>query len=372
MLFSSGWMFVIPRILGGVTTLERRWDSLASPSDGLGRGHPGRRSARAGAHVPRLRSYVDPSGRREQSGEGGRIAERGIQDLCRAWYAAFRPAERAACRRVEDPAARHGATSWRLPGQSAASERWTFWFASRRATAGRRSPLIGLRSGTVAGHMTSILDKIGVGDEEAAKAYTLEQGLTSRVSREACPSRRRRRRERFAHSALFVTTSSRQRADPACGGRESTRSYSYAQHVHPPMPRRPPGRRGGAHGDGIEASFSSASAGGRGRGGHPAGVFEAQPGAPKRIRSRCESALMPVSQFPRGRLFGGRFTPRSGNLRAGSTGSDFGVRRRSSTIAGKGSGWRSRPSRSQGPRPGAGVRGGVGGTTVRADSAHRH
>ena len=26
-LFSSGWMFVIPRILGGVATLERRWDA---------------------------------------------------------------------------------------------------------------------------------------------------------------------------------------------------------------------------------------------------------------------------------------------------------------------------------------------------------
>ena len=53
---------------------------------------------------------------------------------------------------------------------------------------------------TVAGHMTSILDKIGVGDEDAAKAYTLGQGLTSRVGRGSMPNRRRRRRERFAQT----------------------------------------------------------------------------------------------------------------------------------------------------------------------------
>ena len=58
-LFSSGWMYLLPRILGVIATLNRQWDTAQTPfSNGYRNSHARRRSPRARTYLPGLRSFV--------------------------------------------------------------------------------------------------------------------------------------------------------------------------------------------------------------------------------------------------------------------------------------------------------------------------
>jgi class 3 adenylate cyclase/tetratricopeptide (TPR) repeat protein len=183
-LFSSGWMYSVPRILGGIDALSRRWDAaeahfrLAIDSAG-----------RAGA-LPELgRTYLDharmlvtqgEASSRSRAIESLRLGFQILVDL--GMHPFVRQAQQVAeVLKIRLPAA--------VPRPAAhpdnLSEREVEVLV-RMAQGHSRQRIAGdlvLGPRTIAGHLSSIFRKIGVSDEAAATAYTVEQGLTPRADR---------------------------------------------------------------------------------------------------------------------------------------------------------------------------------------------
>lgn len=187
-LFSSGWMFVIPRILGGVATLERRWDA----SDAHFRMALDVATG-VGARPELGRTYLDYA-RMLMLQDAASNRVRAVELLKEAFKIFVELGMHPYVRRSEQLAEVLGIRLPATPPRPGVypddlSEREVDVLVRMAQGHNRQKVAADLVLGqrTVAGHMTSILDKIRVGDEEAAKAYTLEQGLTSRVDRGGMP-----------------------------------------------------------------------------------------------------------------------------------------------------------------------------------------
>lgn len=261
-LFSSGWMYSVPRILGGIAALNRRWDAaevqfrLAIDTAG-----------RAGA-LPELgRTYLDHARMLVTQGEDGsrsraiELLRLGFQILVDLGMHPFvRQAKQVAeILKIRLPAA--------VPRPAAhpdnLSEREVEVLVRMSEGHGRQKIASDLVLGqkTIAGHLSSIFRKIGVNDEAAATAYTREQGLTPRA-------------DHGRHVQVLEPADASNRAlriilvsDVVASGDLIRRTGDARAHelirMHNTFIRRSLASHNGmeiAHtGDGIEAAFSSAS-----------------------------------------------------------------------------------------------------------------
>jgi class 3 adenylate cyclase/tetratricopeptide (TPR) repeat protein len=261
-VFSSGWMFVIPRVLGSIDTLNSRWDAAEA----------------------RFRVAVEVATRVGARPELGRT----YLDYARMWLVQNDPSNRARAielvtqasqifvelgmhpfvRRAEQLAEALGtrlppASQRRAPYPDNLSER-EVEVLNRMAQGHSRQKIAGdlvLGQKTVAGHVSSIFTKIRVSDDAAATTYALEQGLAS-------PGQHRQRPQPVDEaegsarplriilvSDVVASADMIQRSGDAKAHdlirthnmlvRQCLASYQGAEVVHT--------------GDGVEASFSSAS-----------------------------------------------------------------------------------------------------------------
>jgi class 3 adenylate cyclase/tetratricopeptide (TPR) repeat protein len=183
-LFSSGWMYSVPRILGGIAALNRRWDA-AEAHFRLAIDTAGRAAA-----LPELgRTYLDHARMLVTQGEEGSRA-RAVESLRHGFQIVVDLGMHPFVRQAKQLAE---ILKIRLPAavpQSAAhpdtlSEREVEVLV-RMAQGHSRQKIAGdlvLGQRTIAGHLSSIFRKIGVSDEAAATVYTREQGLTPRADR---------------------------------------------------------------------------------------------------------------------------------------------------------------------------------------------
>jgi class 3 adenylate cyclase/tetratricopeptide (TPR) repeat protein len=261
-LFSSGWMYAIPRMLGGIAALNRRWDTaeahFRAAIDAAGR---------AGA-LPELgRTYLDHARMLATQGEAG-SRSRAIESLRLGFQILVDLGMHPFVRRAKQVAE---ILKIRLPAavpRPAAhpdnlSEREVEVLVRMAQGHSRQKIATDLVLGqkTIAGHLSSIFRKIGVNDEAAATAYTLEQGLTPRADR----GRQVQTREPAAASsrALRIILVS----DVVASGELIRRTGDARAHelirMHNTFIRRCLASHDGAEvahtGDGIEAAFSSAS-----------------------------------------------------------------------------------------------------------------
>lgn len=261
-LFSSGWMYAVPRILGGIAALNHRWDTAEAhfrvAIDVAGR---------AGA-LPELgRTYLDharmlvtqgEASSRSRAVESLRLGFQILVDL--GMHPFVRQAKQVAeVLKIRLPAAvpRPGAHPDNLSEREVEVLVRMAQGHSRQQIA---SDLV-LGQRTIAGHLSSIFRKIGVSDEAAATAYTLEQGLTPRADH----GRQVQVLEPAAASnrALRIILVS----DVVASGDLIRRTGDARAHelirMHNTFIRRCLASHNGmeiAHtGDGIEAAFSSAS-----------------------------------------------------------------------------------------------------------------
>jgi class 3 adenylate cyclase/tetratricopeptide (TPR) repeat protein len=183
-LFSSGWMYAIPRILGGIAALNRRWDAAEAhfrvAIDAAGR---------AGA-LPELgRTYLDHARMLVTLGEAS-SRSRAIESLRLGFQILVDLGMHPFVRQARQTA---GILKIRLPAavpRPAAhpdnlSEREVEVLVRMAQGHSRQKIASDLVLGqrTIAGHLSSIFRKIAVSDEAAATAYTREQGLTPRADR---------------------------------------------------------------------------------------------------------------------------------------------------------------------------------------------
>jgi class 3 adenylate cyclase/tetratricopeptide (TPR) repeat protein len=260
-VFSTGWMYSVPRLLGCVAALNHRWDAAES--------HFRRAvelTGRAGA-LPELgRSHLDHARMLVARGDASDRA-RAIESLRLGFRIVAELGMHPSVRQAKGVAE---ALKIRLPAETARptphpdnlSEREVDVLVRMAQGQNRQkiaSDLV-LGQSTIAGHLTTIFRKIGVSDEAAATAYTREQGLTLRADRgargEGAPGAGRSRTLRI----ILVT-------DVVASGDLIRRAGDSRAHeligIHNALIRRCLASHNGievAHtGDGIEAAFSSAS-----------------------------------------------------------------------------------------------------------------
>lgn len=261
-LFSTGWMYAIPRILGQIAALNHRWDMAETHFRAAVEV-----AGRAGA-LPELgRSHLDHARMLVARGDAGSRA-RAIESVRLGFPIVAELGMHPFVRQAKEVAAALGI---RLPAETARpiahpdnlSEREVDVLVRMAEGHSRQkiaSDLV-LAQTTVAAHASSILRKTGVSDEAAATAYTREQGLTPRADR----GRRAQPPERGPGSSralriILVT-------DVAASGDLIRRTGDARAHelirIHNALIRRCLASHNGtevAHtGDGIEAAFSSAS-----------------------------------------------------------------------------------------------------------------
>lgn len=259
-LFSSGWMYAVPRMLGAIAAVNHRWDvaeaHLRTAIDVTGR---------AGAVCELGRSYLDHARMLVARGdeadrplaiESLRLAFPILVDL--GMHPSIEQAKGVAqALRVRLPVA----AARPSPHPDDLSEREVDVLV--RMSQGHSRQKIAhdlvLAGRTVASHVSSILQKIGVSDEAAATAYSREQGLQPRAERARRVTPELARAGRNLRT-LLVT-------DIVASGDLIRRAGDARAHelfrMHNAMIRRclaaHAGREVAHTGDGIEAAFQSAS-----------------------------------------------------------------------------------------------------------------
>jgi eukaryotic-like serine/threonine-protein kinase len=258
-LFSTGWMYSVPRILGVSAALSRRWDAaeahfrVAMETTGRAGAFP----ELARAHLDHARMLVaqGDASARPRAIESLRLAFPIVVDL--GMHPFVEQAKRVGeALRIRLPAVAARPT----PHPDNLSEREVDVLV--RMSQGHNRQRIAtdlvLAQRTVAGHVSSVLEKIGVSDEAAATAYTREQGLTTRTGHG-----RRAPASPGPDRALRIILVS----DVVASGDLIRRTGDARAHelfrIHNAVIRRCLAAHNGtevAHtGDGIEAAFSSAS-----------------------------------------------------------------------------------------------------------------
>src|SRR5262245_44276986 len=257
-LFSSGWMFLVPRVLGCIDTLNGRWaEAEARFQTAVEVG------SRQGARPELGRTYLDFARlklARNDRAEASRLvaeaseifAELGMRPLLRRAEQLAQTLET----RLPAPAPRPAAYPDDLDEREVE-------VLNRMAQGHSRQKIAGdlvLGQETVAGHVSSILSKIHVSDEPAAAAYAVQHGLASSAQRSlsrparvsAAPVRPLRI---ILVSDVVASADMIQRAGDAKAHdlirthnmllRQCLATYQGAEILHT--------------GDGVEASFTSAS-----------------------------------------------------------------------------------------------------------------
>ncbi|MFI5373723.1 MAG: AAA family ATPase [Candidatus Rokuibacteriota bacterium] len=261
-LFSSGWMYAIPRMLGGIAALNRQWDTAEAQ---FRLAMDATRRERA---LPELgRTYLDHARMLVSQGEAG-SRSRAIESL-RLGFQIFvdlgmHPFVRQAKQVAEVLNIRLPAAVPRPAAHPDNLSEREVEVLVRMAQGHSRQKIANdlvLGQRTIAGHLSSIFRKIGVSDEAAATAYALEQGLTPRATR----GRQAQLLEPVAAAprALRIILVS----DVVASGDLIRRTGDTRAHelirMHNTFIRRCLASHDGvevAHtGDGIEAAFSSAS-----------------------------------------------------------------------------------------------------------------
>lgn len=183
-LFSSGWMYAIPRMLGGIAALNRQWDTA---EEQFRLAIDATRRERA---LPELgRTYLDHARMLATQAEAGSRA-RAIESL-RLGFQIFvdlgmHPFVRQAKRVAEVLNIRLPAAVPRPVAHPDHLSEREVEVLVRLAQGHSRQKIASdlvLGQRTITGHLSSIFRKIGVSDEAAATAYALEQGLTPRAPR---------------------------------------------------------------------------------------------------------------------------------------------------------------------------------------------
>jgi class 3 adenylate cyclase/tetratricopeptide (TPR) repeat protein len=261
-LFSSGWMYAIPRMLGGIAALNRHWDTA---EEQFRLAIDATRRERA---LPELgRTYLDHARMLATQAEAG-SRSRAIESL-RLGFQIFvdlgmHPFVRQAKQVAEVLNIRLPAAVPRPVAQPDNLSEREVEVLVRLAQGHSRQKIASdlvLGQRTITGHLSSIFRKIGVSDEAAATAYALEQGLTPRATR----GRQAQLLEPVAATprALRIILVS----DVVASGDLIRRTGDARAHelirMHNTFIRRCLASHDGvevAHtGDGIEAAFSSAS-----------------------------------------------------------------------------------------------------------------
>jgi len=257
-LFSSGWMFLIPRVLGCVDALNGRWaEAEARFQTAVEVG------TRVGARPELGRTYLDFARMelaRDDRAEAGRLVAEAA-----AIFAALgmRPLLRRAEQLAQTLETRLPAVAPRRAAYPDGLDEREVEVLNRMAHGHSRQKIAGdlvLGQERVAGHVSSIFSKIHVSDEAAATTYAVAQGLASPAQRSlARPVRESEGPARplriilvsdVVASADMIQRSGDMKAHDLIRThnmliRQCLASYQGAEIVHT--------------GDGVEASFTSAS-----------------------------------------------------------------------------------------------------------------
>ena len=188
-VFSSGWMFLIPRILGVAARLNRQWEIAENYF------HQAiELASRTGARPELGRAYLDYArllvsrrhrGDRQHATElleqaTGVFAELGME-----------PFIQRAAQLVKPRQARPSLPQWRdiaTPKKLSPMEVEVLLQTAQGRTAQEIATALTLSSRTVARHVRTLSTHIGVSGREDAAAYAREQGLSSRVSPQQRPA----------------------------------------------------------------------------------------------------------------------------------------------------------------------------------------
>ena len=183
-IFSSGWMFSIPRVLAVVDAANRRWEAAERHFE-----RAIEAGIRAGAHPELARTYADYAEMLiARGGRGDR--DRAIELLWQAYPLLVELGMPSFARR----AARLAETlDIRLPTAEAPQPSYPDDLNERevgvlvRMARGRSDQEIAgelvLGQQTVAGHLTNILSKTKVKDQTAARSYAVAKGLDPSIER---------------------------------------------------------------------------------------------------------------------------------------------------------------------------------------------
>jgi len=187
-VFSSGWMFLIPRILGVAATLNRQWETAENHF------HEAIEVAsQAGARPELGRSYLDYArllvsrrrrGDRQRATElveqaSGVFVELGMEPFMQ------RAAQLVKPRQARPPAPQQRSIA--TPKRLSAMEVEVLLQTAQGRTDHEIATALVLSPRTVARHVSTLSTRIGVSGREDATAYAREQGLSSRVSPQQRP-----------------------------------------------------------------------------------------------------------------------------------------------------------------------------------------
>lgn len=256
-LFSTGWMFLVPRVLGTADAVNRRWASAETHFQ-----HAVEIAERSGA-LPELgRSYLDYA--RMLTSRGGRRDRPRATELVSQAGAIFvelgmAPFAREAAQLAEKLRSRIPAAASprpKHPDRLDERERQVLGQLAQGRTTEEIAANLMLGPETVAGHMRSISAKVEVADAEGAAAYIARNGLAGHeeAARAAGP--------RPASSLRMIMVS-----DVVASGELIHRAGDARAHdlmrLHDDLIRRCLATHDGVEvthtGDGIEAAFDSAS-----------------------------------------------------------------------------------------------------------------
>jgi class 3 adenylate cyclase/DNA-binding CsgD family transcriptional regulator/tetratricopeptide (TPR) repeat protein len=180
-LFSSGWMFLLPRVFGVAASVDKRWDEaerrLQAAID---------MAAGVQARPELGRAYLDYArmlAARGKRGDRGRATELVQQAGVIFHELSMEPFVRQAAQVAKALKARMSPPS-RLrpsPHNLSAREVEILLQIAQGRTEQEVAAALMLTPQTVARHISSLFTKIGVNNRDAAAAYVSEQGLTSQV-----------------------------------------------------------------------------------------------------------------------------------------------------------------------------------------------
>ena len=188
-VFSSGWMFLIPRILGVAARLNRQWETAENYF------HQAiELASRTGARPELGRAYLDYARllvSRRHRGDRQHATELLEQATGVFTELGMEPFIQRAAQLVKPRQARPALPQWRdiaTPKKLSPMEIEVLLQTAQGRTAQEIATALTLSSRTVARHVRTLSTHIGVRGREDAAAYAREQGLSSRVSPQQRPA----------------------------------------------------------------------------------------------------------------------------------------------------------------------------------------
>jgi DNA-binding NarL/FixJ family response regulator len=177
-VFTSGWVFLVRRLLGVGDTLRRRWDSAERHF-----GQAVEEASRAGAHQELARTQLDFArmlAARGGRGDGDRAVEL-LTESSRAFVqlgmTPFLGRAAQLARLLQAPAPRVARRPSPYPDRLSERELEVLKLVARGCSNQQVADDLILSIKTVARHISNIFDKTGVENRSAATAYAFEKGL---------------------------------------------------------------------------------------------------------------------------------------------------------------------------------------------------